>query len=101
MHIKKGDSVIVLAGKDKGAKGKVTKVLPKDSRVIVEGVNVWKRHQKTRRSDSKGEIVTVTRSIHISNVSPVDPKKGKGTRVQSKVVSGKRVRVAQKSGQEL
>ncbi len=101
MHIKKGDSVVVLSGKDKGAKGKIAKVLTAKNRVLVEGVNIWKKHQKTRTSGGKGEIIDVTRSIHISNVQPVDPKGGKGTRVQKKVVSGKRVRVAQKSGQEL
>ncbi len=101
MHIKKGDSVIVLSGKDKGAKGKIAKVLTEKNRVIVEGVNVWKKHQKTRTTGGKGEIIEVTRSVHVSNVQPVDPKSGKGTRVSKKVVSGKRVRVAQKSGQEL
>jgi large subunit ribosomal protein L24 len=100
-HVKKGDTVIVLAGKDKGSKGKIMKVVTAKNRVIVEGVNVWKKHTKPRRSDAKGEIVNVTRSIHISNVSPVDPKGGKATRVAKKVVSGKRVRVAAKSGQEL
>lgn len=101
MNIKKGDSVIVLSGKDKGAKGKVVKVLREQNRVIVEGVNVWKKHQKSRTRDGKGEIIDVTRSVHVSNVQPVDPKSGKGTRVSKKVVAGKRVRVAQKSGQEL
>jgi large subunit ribosomal protein L24 len=102
MHIKKGDSVIVLAGKDKGTKGKVVKVLVSANRVLVEGVNVMKRHQKTRQSGTKGQIIDITRSVHASNVQPVDPKNTKaGTRVQSKMVAGKRVRVAQKSGQEL
>lgn len=91
----------MLSGKDKGAKGKVAKVLVSEKRVIVEGVNVWKKHQKSRTQGGKGEVIDVTRSIHISNVSPVDPKTGKATRVSKKVVSGKRVRVARKSGQEL
>lgn len=101
MHIKKGDNVIVLAGKDKGKKGKVLKVITSSGRVLVEGINVWKKHQKPRKSDQKGEIVDVTRSINASNVLPVDPKTGTGTRVGKKVVSGKRIRIARKSGQEL
>ena len=92
--------VLVRSGKDKGSKGKVMKVMPTESRVVVEGVNVWKKHQKSR-GGAKGEIINVTRSIHISNVSPLDPKGGKPTRVAKKVVSGKRVRVSAKSGQEL
>lgn len=101
MNIKKGDSVVVLSGKDKGSKGKIVKVLTDKNRVLVEGVNIWKKHQKSRTQEGKGEIIDVTRSIHVSNVQPVDPKSGKGTRVQKKVVGGKTVRVAQKSGQEL
>jgi large subunit ribosomal protein L24 len=101
MHVKKGDNVIVLAGKDKGKKGKVLKVLPKENKVLVEGVNVYKRHQRARRQNEKGQVLDVTRPLQISNVSPVDPKSGKATRVGKKEVSGKRVRIATKSGQEL
>lgn len=101
MHVKKGDNVIVLAGKDKGKKGKVLKVIPKENKVLVEGVNVYKRHQRARRQNEKGQVLDVTRPLQISNVSPVDPKSGKATRVGKKEVSGKRVRIATKSGQEL
>lgn len=101
MHVKKGDNVIVLAGKDKGKKGKVLKVLPKENKVLVEGVNVYKRHQRARRQNEKGQVLDVTRPLQISNVSPVDPKSGKATRVSMKTVGEKRVRVASKSGQEL
>ena len=101
MHVKKGDNVIVLAGKDKGKKGKVLKVIPKENKVLVEGVNVYKRHQRARRQNEKGQVIDVTRPLQISNVSPVDPKSGKATRVGKKEVSGKRVRIATKSGQEL
>jgi large subunit ribosomal protein L24 len=99
MHIKKGDSVIVLAGKDKGKKGKVVGVFASNSRVLVEGVNVWKKHQKKTRGGGAGQIIT--RPIHASNVSPVDPKSGKPTRVGSKVAGNKKVRIAKKSGQEI
>ena len=101
MHVKKGDNVIVLAGKDKGKKGKVLKVIPKENKVLVEGVNVYKRHQRARRQNEKGQVIDVTRPLQISNVSPVDPKSDKATRVGKKEVSGKRVRIATKSGQEL
>ncbi len=101
MHVKKGDTVIVLAGKDKGKKGKVVKILSEKNRVLVEGINMVKKHQKTRRTNEKGQILDLARSINVSNVQPLDPKSGKGTRVGSKVVSGKRVRIAVKSGQEL
>lgn len=101
MHVKKGDNIIVLAGKDKGKKGKVLKVIPKENKVLVEGVNVYKRHQRARRQNEKGQVIDVTRPLQISNVSPVDPKSGKATRVSMKVVGEKRVRVATKSGQEL
>lgn len=101
MHIKKGDNVIVLTGKDKGKKGKVLQVIPGTNRVVVDGVNIFKKHQRKTRNDVKGQIIDVTRSMHASNVQPIDPKLGKATRVGVKMVSGKRVRVAQKSGQEL
>ena len=101
MHIKKGDNVIVLGGKDKGKKGKVALVLKAKNRVIVEGINILKKHKRASRADEKGQVIDVTRSIHISNVLPVDPKSGKATRVAIKVVAGKRTRVASKSGQEL
>lgn len=68
MHIKKGDNVIVLVGKDKGKKGKVVKAIPKTNRVVVEGVNVYKKHKKPGRGGEKGSIVEITRSVDISNV---------------------------------
>lgn len=85
-------------GKDKGKKGKVLRVL--GTRVLVEGVNMVKKHQKPRRSGEAGQILDIGRSVHVSNVSPVDPKTNKVTRVGSKVVGGKKIRIAKKSGQE-
>lgn len=101
MHVKKGDTVLIQTGKDKGKKGKVLKVFPRENKVLVEGINVYKKHQRPRRSNEKGQTIEVSRPLQISNVSPVDPKSGKATRVGKKVVAGKRVRVAVKSGQEL
>ncbi|MBX4215985.1 50S ribosomal protein L24 [Candidatus Parcubacteria bacterium] len=75
MHVKKGDNVIVLTGKDKGKKGPVLKALPKAGKVLIEGVNMVKRHQRTKKAGGKGEILTVTRPIDASNVRLVDKKK--------------------------
>jgi len=98
MKIKKGDKVIVIAGKDRGKSGKVLRALPKLERVIVEGVNVAKRHQKGRRGGESGQIIDKTLPVHVSNVALADPKSGKPTRVGIKEEGGKRVRVAKKSG---
>jgi large subunit ribosomal protein L24 len=68
MHIKKGDNVIVLAGKDKGKKGKIAKVMPKENRVLVEGINMRKKHQRARKSGEKGSMVEMASPIHASNV---------------------------------
>lgn len=100
MKIKKGDQVIVLAGKDKGAKGEVLKAMPKDGRVLVSGVNVVKKHRKPTQENPQGGIDTVERSIHVSNVALLDPKEDKATRVGYKVLKdGKKVRVAKRSGE--
>jgi len=101
MKIKKGDNVIVLAGKNKGKKAKVLRALPKENKVIVEGVNVVKKHQKATKSGKKGETVEKTLPIHVSNVALLDPKSGKATRVTYKKEGDKKIRVAQKSGQKI
>lgn len=101
MKIKKGDTVIVNAGKDKGKKGEVLKTLPEKSRVIVQGVNVVKKHQKPTQV-SAGGIQEKELSIHVSNVALADPKEGKPTRVGYKALkSGKKVRVAKRSGETI
>jgi len=97
LKIKKGDKVVVLTGKDKGKTGDVVRVLPKESRVVVEGVAIAKRHTKPRGRQS-GTIVERPASVHISNVALVDPSEKKGTRVGRKTVDGKNVRFAKKSG---
>ncbi len=101
MKIKKGDKVIVLAGKDKGKTGEVVKSIPKEAKVIVSGVNLVKKHTRNRfNTDKKGEIVDKTMPIHVSNIAIIDSK-NKPTRVGYKVVGDKKVRVAKKSGQEI
>ncbi len=100
MNIKKGDNVIVLKGKDSGKKGKVLKVFPATESVLVEGLNMKKRHKKPTRSE-KGSTIELSHPIRRSNVALLDPKSGKATRLGSKEVGGKKVRIARKSGQEV
>ena len=97
MHIKKGDNVIVIAGKDKGKTGKVVATQPKKDRVVVEGVNIVKKHQKPTQMNPEGGILETEAAIHVSNVQILDPK----TRVGYKFVDGKKVRIAKKSGEEI
>jgi large subunit ribosomal protein L24 len=101
-RILRGDTVVVTSGKDKGKKGKIMRVLREENRVLVEGVNLVKRHQRPTPRNPSGGIVEREQPISASNVMPVDPKTGKGTRVRIKVLeSGKKVRIAVKSGEEL
>ena len=88
----------VIAGKQKGTTGKVLRVLPKDGRVLVEGVNIKKRHRKSGRRSEKGQIVEIAHPIHASNVMLLDPLTGKPTRIGFTVEGTKKVRVARKSG---
>ncbi len=101
MKIRKNDNVIVIAGKDKGKKAKVLKALPSLDKVVVEGVNVRSRRIKARRGGEAGQVVQMPLPIHVSNVQLVDPSTGKGTRVRSEIVGGKKVRIAVKSGKEI
>lgn len=101
MRIKKGDQVIVTTGKDKGVKGEVLKVITDARRVIVQGVNVVKKHRKPSQV-SAGGIESIERSIHVSNVALLDPKEDKPTRVGYKMLKdGKKVRVAKRSGETI
>jgi large subunit ribosomal protein L24 len=104
MKVKKGDTVVVIAGKDKGAKGKVIQAYPTKDRVLVEGVNRIKKHTRitqNQRGAQSGGIVTQEASIHVSNVMVVDSD-GKPTRVGKKLTEdGKRVRVSRRSGKEI
>ncbi len=102
MKIKKGDKVIVLAGKDKGKTGEVVRSFPSLGKVVVAGVNIAKKHSRNRfNTDKKGEIIDKTMPIDVSNVSLIDDKSGKATRVGYKISGDKKVRVAKKSGQEV
>ena len=101
-RIRKDDMVIVIAGKDKGSSGRVLKVLPKEERVVVEGVNLVKRHTKPDVAHPQGGVISKEASLHISNVQLRDPKTGKPTRVGFKMNDkGRKVRVAKGSGVEI
>ncbi|AMW33972.1 50S ribosomal protein L24 [Haematospirillum jordaniae] len=97
--IRKGDTVIVLAGKDAGKKGEVIRAIPSEGRVVVKGVNVVKRHLRPTQT-SQGGILEKEASIHVSNVAHVDPKDGKATRVGFRVLDdGSKVRFSKRSGE--
>ena len=98
MDLRKGDKVIVIAGRDKGKSGVIQKVIPESHRVVVEGINVRKKHQKPTQANPDGSIVEVYAPIDISHVMLEDPKTNKPTRLGHKEVKGKTVRFAKKSG---
>ena len=101
LKIKKGDKVVVIAGKDKGKQGEVLRVIPTENRAVVSGVNVAKRHTK-QTPTQEGGIVQQSMPIHISNIALRDPKDGKPTRVAYKTLAdGKKVRVAKRSGETI
>ncbi len=101
LHIRKNDTVIVLAGEDKGKKGKVLKVLVEKQRAIVEGVNMVSKNTKPSAKNPQGGIIKQEAPIHISNLSLIDPKSGKATRVSVKKEGKNVVRIAKKSGEEI
>ena len=95
--IRKGDKVVVLAGKDKGRTGEVLAVLPKEDRAVVRGVNMVKRHQRQTQTQEAG-IINKEASLHLSNLAIADPKDGKPTSVGFRIEGEKKVRVAKRSG---
>ncbi|GAX03864.1 50S ribosomal protein L24 [Secundilactobacillus pentosiphilus] len=101
MFIKTGDKVRVISGKDKGKEGTVTKTLNAQNRVIVEGINMIKKHQKASQSNPKGGIIDTEAPIQVSNVMLLDPSTNKPTRVGFRVEDGKKVRFAKKSGETI
>ena len=97
MNLKKGDKVIVIAGRDKGKTGDIQKVIPSLNRVVVEGVNLRKKHKKPTQANPDGGIVEIYAPIDASNVMILDPKTKKATRIAHKEVKGKKVRVTKAS----
>jgi len=101
-HVRKGDTVIVVAGKERGKKGKVLRVIPEKGRVVVERINMIKKHQRPTQKLRQGGIIEREGAIHLSNVMLLDPNSDKPTRVGMKALSdGKKVRVARRSGEML
>lgn len=101
LHIKKGDTVYVNAGNDKGKTGKVLSVSPAKDRAIVEGINMVSKHTKPNSKNPQGGIIKQESGIHISNLNLIDPKSGKPTRVGYKMEGDKKIRIAKKSGEEI
>ena len=101
LHIKKGDTVYVNSGNDKGKTGKVLTMIKDKDRVIVEGVNMVSKHTKPNAKQPQGGIIKQEAGIHISNVQLIDPVQNKPTRVGYKFVDGKKIRYAKKSGEEI
>jgi len=100
MKVKKGDTILVISGKDRWKKSKILQVFPKENRVMVEGVNLRKKHRKPKKSGEKGQIIKLPGSISISNVKLICSKCGKPTRIGYKVIENKKYRICKKCGQE-
>jgi large subunit ribosomal protein L24 len=101
MKIRKDDNVIILSGKDKGKTGKVLRAFPRESKVIVAGMNIRKVHKRPTKTGSKGQIIDQATPMHVSNVMIVDPKTNKRSRVGYTTADGKKTRVSKKSGSAL
>ena len=102
MKIIKGDRVVVIAGKDKGAEGVVERAIPETGKVIVEGVNVARKHQAPTRADQQGGIIDKAMPIDVSNVALISPKDGKATKVGFKInADGSKVRICRRTGEEI
>lgn len=101
MRIKKGDTVLIISGKDKGKKGKILEVLSKEGKILVEGVNLMKKHQKPKKTGEKGQIIQLPKPIDVSNVKLICLKCGKPTRIGYKIVEKKKYRTCKKCGQEI
>jgi len=101
MKIRKGDTVLIISGKYRGKKGKVLGTFPKEKKILVEGVNLVKKHQKPRRTGEKGQIVELPKPIDVSNTKLICPKCQKAVRVGYKITEGKKYRICKKCGQEI
>jgi large subunit ribosomal protein L24 len=98
MKIRKGDKILVITGKDKGRESTVVRVLPKESKVVIDGVNIKKKTERSKKKAGKGQIIDKALPIHISNVMLIDPKSKKRTRAGFEIKAGKKTRIARKSG---
>ncbi len=101
MKIRKNDQVLIIAGKDKGKKGKVLEVFTSAQKLMVENINLAKKHRRPRKQNEKGQIVQVPRPLHISNVKLICPKCGEASRVGYKLTEAGKFRICKKCGQEI
>jgi len=101
MRIKKGDTVLIISGKDRGRKGKILKVFPKEGKILVEGINLRKKHQKPKRTGEKGQIIEMPVPINVSNAKLICSKCGKSTRIGYKFIEKKKYRICKKCNQEI
>jgi len=101
MKIKKGDMVLIISGKDRGKKGKILKTFPAEHKILVEGINLRKKHQRSKKTGEKGQIITLPAPINISNAKLICPKCGKPARIGYKIVENKKYRICKKCGQEI
>lgn len=101
MKIKKGDNVLVISGKDRNKIGKVLRVLPDEARVVLENVNLRKKHSRPRKAGERGQIITFPAAMHVSNVMLVCPKCGKAARAGYRVEEARKIRVCKKCGSDL
>lgn len=101
MKIKKNDQVLIISGKDKSKKGKVLEVFPLESRLIVENINLVKKHRRPRRQGEKGQVIEIPKSLHISNVKLICPKCNQPARIGYKIVETGKLRICKKCQQEI
>lgn len=101
MKIKKGDTVLIISGKDKGKKGKVLEVFPRQGKLTVEGANLAKKHRRPKNEKEKGQVIEISKPFNLSNVKLVCSKCGKATRVGYKIANKKKYRICKKCGQEI
>jgi large subunit ribosomal protein L24 len=101
MKVKKGDTILIITGKDKGRTGKILKSLVKESKILVEGMNLKKKHRRPRKQGEKGQIVSIPAPLNVSNVKLICPKCGKATRVGYKIEKDNKVRICKKCNQEV
>lgn len=101
MKLKKNDTVLIISGKDKGKKGKILEILPKEGRIMVEGVNLRKKHQRPKKQGEKGQIISMPGTFSASNAKLICPKCGKAARVGCKIVKKNKLRICKKCSQEI
>ena len=101
MKLKKGDTVLIISGKDRGRKGKVLKAFPKEQKILVENINLKKKHVRPKREEEKGQIVQIPAPIHVSNVKLICSKCGKATRIGYKIAENRKYRMCKKCGAEI